>query len=197
MHRFPAKAWEQLLFPKGRAKCSREGDNLKHDPLMEYRGERHRNRDQRQPTATISGGAFTKAIASARSICPAQPRRKSCGSSRSSRPRSISMASRRCIWRMTRSSDIARTPDVRTRAVSRKWACEVEVGFRLDLGQAEPGRQPPAAAASSSGSAIGVLRKAGAFGRFDVVTPDSTDYQRIVRTRHAVPSSTGLSSRLL
>ena len=184
MHRFPRKAWEQLLFPKGRANAAEKADNLKHDPLMEYRESVYRNRDQRQPTAIhLPAGAFTKAIASAALDLP--------GATKAQILRLVSVKSTQInlygipqmYMAMTRSSDIARTPDVRTRAVFPEWACEVEVGFVSTLVKQNQVVNLLAAAGVIVGIGDWRPQKGGAFGRFDVVTPDSTDYQRIVRTQ--------------
>jgi hypothetical protein len=66
MHRFSFKAWQELLFPSGRKNAAEKAENLKHDPLNEFREAIYRNRDASEPTAIhIPAGAFSAALASA------------------------------------------------------------------------------------------------------------------------------------
>ena len=182
MHRFPKKAWEQLLFPKGRANAAEKADNLKHDPLMEFRESVYRNRDQRQAAAIhLPSGAFTKAIASAALDLP--------GATKAQILRLVSVKSTQInlygvpqmYMAMTRSSDIARTPDVRTRAIFPEWACEVDIGFVETLVKQNQVVNLFAAAGVIVGLGDWRPQKGGTHGRFDIVDPSSSDYQRIIR----------------
>jgi len=184
MHRFPKKAWEQLLFPKGRANAAEKADNLKHDPLNEFRESVYRNRDARQGAAIhLPSGAFTKAIASAALDLP--------GATKAQILRLVSVKSTQInlygvpqmFMAMTRSSDIARTPDVRTRAVFPSWACEIDIGFVSTLVKQNQVVNLFAAAGVIVGLGDWRPQKGGAYGRFDIVDPSSADYQHIIRTQ--------------
>ncbi len=82
---------------------------------------------------------------------------------------------------VTRSADIARTPDVRTRCIMREWACEVAVTFIFPTLKQNSIANLMAAAGLMSG--IGDWRPgkgAGSYGQFEIVAEDDVRWNRIV-----------------
>lgn len=180
MHRFSKKAREQLLFPKGRANAAEKAENLKHDPLTEYRECIYRNRSDSEPTAVhLPADAFSKAIAAAALDLP--------GASKSQILRLVSISSTqinvfgvpRMTMDMVRSSDMAKTPDVRTRAIFPEWATSIEVQFVSTL--LKEGQIVNLLAAAGMIVGIGDWRpqKGGAYGKFRIVSEDDPDFLRI------------------
>lgn len=182
MHRFSKKAREQLLFPKGRANAAEKAESLKHDPLMEYRETIYLNRNQKEPSAVhMPDGMFSKALASAALDLP--------GASKSQILRLVSIASRQINvfgipqlhMDMVRSSDMARTPDVRSRAIFPEWACKVEIEFVASLLKQNQIVNLLAAA----GIIVGVCdyrpQKGGSHGKFSIVDANDPDYLRVIK----------------
>jgi len=182
MHRFSQKAREQLLFPKGRANAAERADNLKHDPLTEYRETIYMNRDKSRPAAVhLPSGMFTKALASAALDMP--------GASKAQILRLVSIASTQIdmygvpqmSMEMIRSSDMAKTPDVRTRAIFREWACKIEIEYVATLLGAKQIVNLLAAAGMIVGIGDWRPQKGGSFGKFSIVEASDKNYQRIVK----------------
>jgi len=182
MHRFAFKAWQELLFPSGRKNAAERAESLKHDPLNEFREAIYRNRDPSRPSAVhIPAGSFSGAMASAALDIP--------GASKSQIMRLCTVSSQqidlygipRMGMDMVRSSDMAKTPDVRTRPYFPEWACEIEVQYVSSL--IREGQVANLMAAAGSIIGIGDWRpqKGGAFGKFVVVEADDPDYLRIVK----------------
>jgi len=97
---------------------------------MNFRESVYRNRDARQGAAIhLPSGALPRRLPRPHSTFPAPPKAQIL--------RLVSVKSTQInlygipqmFMAMTRSSDIARTPDVRTRAVFPSWACEIDIGF--------------------------------------------------------------------
>lgn len=182
MHRFAFKAWQELLFPSGRKNSAEKASSLKHDPLNEFREAIYRNRDDSRPSAIhLPSGSFSGALASAALDIP--------GAKKSQIMRLCSVSSHqidlygvpRLGMDMTRSSDMAKTPDVRTRPYFNEWCCEVEIEFVSSL--IKEGQVANLMAAAGSIVGIGDWRpqKGGSFGKFMVVEADDPDYKRVMK----------------
>jgi hypothetical protein len=183
MNRFSKKAREQLLFPKGRMNTAEKAENLKHDPIAEYRESVYLNRDSNESTAVhLPPNMIVKAIASAALRVP--------GATKAEIEQLVTVKSRqinlygipRLRMDMTRSSDMARTPDVRTRAHFSEFACCYELEFVSSLIKSSQVINLAAAAGLIVGYGDWRPQKGGLSGKFKVVGPDDDDYQRIVKT---------------
>jgi hypothetical protein len=177
MNRFSAKAKQELLFPatNKKNKAARQ-EHLKHDPLAEYRECMYRNRDASEPTLLhFPQGAFSKAMAFAALDVP--------GASKAEILRLVSIQSLQVNifgiphlgMDMVRSSNMARTPDVRTRAYLPQWCCEITVSYaKTNIG---PFGVMNLLAAAGHVVGLGDYRpqKGGAYGKFIVVDPNGKD----------------------
>lgn len=87
------------------------------------------------------------------------------------------------LWMaVVRSADMAKTPDVRTRAIIPEWASQVTLKYVTP----NLNRQSVGNLFASSGVFIGVgdgrpEKGALSFGRFEIVAEDDERYQRIIR----------------
>lgn len=187
MHRFPKKAWEQLLFPKGRANAAEKAENLKHDPLNEFRESIYKNRDAKEPAAVhLPTGAFSKAIAAAALDLP--------GASRAQILRLVSVATAQInvfgipqmCMHMVRNSDIGRTPDVRTRAIFPEWALRFDLEHVSSLIKANQSLNLLAAAGIIVGVGDWRPQKGGFMGKFKVVEANDPDYLRVIKQQGRV-----------
>lgn len=187
MHRFGKKAQEELLFPKGRANAAEKAENLKHDPLTEFRETIYKNRDLKEPSFIhVPTDAFSKALANAALDMP--------GASKSQMLRLVSVTTTQINlfgipqlgMDMTRSSDMARTPDVRTRAYFPEWACTLDIEYVSSL--IKEGNVLNLLGAAGVIVGIGDWRpqKGGSFGKFTVVNADDPDFKRIIKTQGRV-----------
>lgn len=133
-NRLAEKARQELLLPKGRRSTAERAGSLKHDPMAEFRASPYRLRADDAPTLIgIPASAFKGAMMTAALDLPGAAKSKI----------------GRLLWvegdlvpvygipevflAITRSADISRTPDVRTRAIIAEWATEIEVTFTTPL----------------------------------------------------------------
>jgi hypothetical protein len=184
MHRFDFKAWQELLLPSRTKNKAEREQSLKHDPIAEYRGCFYLNRNPNAPTRFhIPEGMIKGAIANAALDIP--------GATKASIDRLVNIGSKdiylygipQIYCAMTRNSDMARTPDVRTRPIFPRWAIPniavdyisdvITEGSILNL-------------ASAGGMIIGMgdwrpQRKGGGFGRFRICNADDPDLKDIMK----------------
>ena len=85
---------------------------------------------------------------------------------------------------ITRSADMNRTPDVRTRAILPEWACKLRITFTKPILREQSIANLLAAAGFQSG--VGDWRQekgSGSYGSFKLVSADDKDFLRIVKTQ--------------
>lgn len=184
MNRFQLKAWQELLFPSEYKNRAERAQNLKHNPIEEFRGSVYRNRDVKRPALIhMPSGAFHAALAAAALDLP--------GSSKAKIERLTQVVSTQVdlfglpqmYMAMVRNSDMNRTPDVRTRAIFPEAAAQVTIRFtRPMLTEGTVG-----ALFGGAGVIVGIgdwrPQKGGSFGTFRLVGEKDKDFARIVRTQ--------------
>lgn len=174
-NRMAAKAKQQLLVG-GRKKTAADKAKIKHDPLAEYRDSMERLPGD-DPTCL-----GLRVVALKAAMCTAAL--ETAGITKTSAQRLLFMPGDLVplygtpMLRMdvTRSADINRTPDVRTRAFIPRWGAEVKVQHILP--------QFPVSSVVTLAANAGVLiglgdyrqeKGKGAFGSFRVITADQQD----------------------
>jgi hypothetical protein len=184
MNRMAAKARRQLLLPAGRMTQAERRTSFKHDPVAEYRDSVLRMPAPNAPTLLgIRASAFKGAMKIA--------------------ALDLSGASKaqigRLLWcegdtlplygvpklfmEITRSADIAKTPDVRTRAIIPEWCCLVTISFVVPLLRPNSVANLMAAAGMTAG--VGDWRPekgSGNYGQYQVVDPDDERVKAIMAT---------------
>ena len=132
--RLSEKARHELLLPSPRKNAAARASTLKHDPFIEYRASPYRLTDPDAPTELATTAAsFKAAMASAALDLP--------GASKAQVGRLIYVEGDyiplygvpRLFMSIVRSADMNHTPDVRTRAIVPRWACEVTVTYAKPL----------------------------------------------------------------
>jgi len=180
-HRFPFKAWQELLLPsKQKNRAELEG-TLKHDPIHEFRESLYRNRDQKSAAMFhVPNRQFHRAIAGcAIDIAGA----KKAVIERLTQVVDVNIelfGVPQFFMAMVRNSGFNATPDVRTRPIFPEWACAITLRFmRPNLTERIVGRL---AGAAGKIRGIGDWRPetGGPYGTWDLVGPDNADYKRIV-----------------
>lgn len=185
MNRMSQKVWFELLAPKGKKTAADKAATAKHDPIREFRDSPYRMEDKTAPALlAVMVTAFKRAMGTAAMDIP--------GSSKTQIGRLVYMPGElqpvfgipRVFMSITRSSDIKRTPDVRTRAILPEWACRLEVTFTKPLLKEQAVANLLAAAGMSSG--IGDWRQekgSGSFGSFKLCDETDPDFVRILKTQ--------------
>lgn len=182
-HAMSEKARKELLIPGEKSKAAR-ALKLKHDVIEEYRSSPYVTDDPKAPTRTVIPAVSFKRILESMSLDVP-------GMTKSVITRNVVAAGHMISFfgvpelkmDVVRSADMARTPDIRTRAVVREWCCEITLRYPSPL---------------LSGKVItdllglgGLLRGvgdyrpekgAGDYGTFEIVKPSDADYQRIMKT---------------
>lgn len=183
LNRMSEKAKHELLLPKGRKNAVEKATTLKHKPVEEYRASAYKLSDPNAPTylAHLST-AFKGALRTAALDMP--------GAKKSQIGRLTYIAGDyvgiygvpKLLMSVTRSADINKTPDIRTRAIVPKWACKVVVTYVQPLIRA----QAVANLLAAAGLTIGVgdwrpEKGAGSYGQFRIVDQNDPEYLAIVK----------------
>lgn len=173
-NRMAQKAAQQLLVGSTR-KTKADRANIKHDPLAEYQASMEQIHDG--PTAL-----GLRVVAVKASMCTAAL--ETAGITKTSAQRLIFMpgdlvplyGTPQLRMDITRSADINRTPDVRTRAFLPKWGAELTIQYVTP----QLSMSGVATLLCNAGILVGLgdfrqEKGKGAFGSFRVITPDQQD----------------------
>ena len=180
-NRMSEKAKHDLLLGGRRKTAIEKATTLKHDPYGEYRASVYR---LPEPAPTLIGVMATAIKGAMRSAALDLP-----GASKAQIGRLtyihgdyVAVFGRpKLFMAVTRSSDMAKTPDVRTRAILPEWALAIRVEYTQPLIRPQAVANLLAAAGINIG--IGDWRAekgAGNYGQFELSDPDDATYQRIV-----------------
>jgi hypothetical protein len=183
LNRMSQKAMHELLLPKGKKTAVEKATTLKHRPLDEYRASAYTLKDDDAPTLlAVLSTAFKGALRSAALDMP--------GAKKSQIGRLTYVEGEyvgifgepKLFMSVTRSADMNKTPDVRTRAIVPKWACHLTVTFVQPLIR----NQAVANLLAAAGITIGVgdwrpEKGSGSYGQFKLVGHDDPEYRDIVK----------------
>lgn len=179
-----AKVMQQLLLPPKKKNKSERENNLKHNPISEYRSSPYRAKGDDAPTRIVfPAGAIKKAIASAALDIPGAVKAQIGRLSYIERRDVPIYGVPQMLMSPVRNSDPGRTPDVRTRAILPEWAATVEITFvRPNLTE-----QAIANLLAAAGIIIGLgdwrqQKGSGSFGQFRLAEDNDPEFQRIVAT---------------
>jgi len=183
LNRLSEKAKRELLLPKRKTNRAGLEQTLKHDPLEEYRASVYQNKLPNAPTRILlHGGAFKRALADAALDMP--------GAAKATIGRLTGIKETmldlygvpELMMAVVRQAGIVKSPDIRTRAVIRDWACKVTVSYVSSVLSREDVTHLLAAA----GIIIGVgdwrpQKGAGSFGQFRLCNHDDPTWNAIVK----------------
>lgn len=130
MNRMPKKAREELLLPKRETNRATRRQNLKHDPIAEFRDAVYRCRDDAAPTLVhMPENCFKKAMAQAAVDIPGA-RKAEIGRLVQVVTPTVHIYGKPFLYMsVVRLRDINRTPDIHTRAIFPEWACSFQVRY--------------------------------------------------------------------
>jgi len=125
-----AKVRQTLLLPPKKKNRAEKESTLKHEPYDEYRSSPYYSKDADAPTRIIcTAGSVKQAMANAALDIPGA-RKTEIGRLSWIVERDIPLFGVPQIFcSVTRNSDMARTPDLRTRAIIPEWAMRLSVQF--------------------------------------------------------------------
>lgn len=129
-NRMSEKARHELLLPKGRKNAAERASSLKHDPVEEFRASPYTLDDNESPTLlAVMASAFKGAMMTAALDLP--------GTNKAQIGRLIWVeghhvplyGTAKLHMSVTRSADIGRTPDIRTRAITPEWGTIITISY--------------------------------------------------------------------
>jgi len=182
MNRMSMKVWHELLAPKGKKTAVEKASSLKHDPIQEFRDSPYRMPREQDPTLlAVMPTSFKNAMRTAALDTP--------GAKKAQIGRLVYVegdllpiyGTPKVFSAITRSADMNKTPDVRTRAILPEWACYLSVKFTKPILREQSIANLLAAAGFQSG--IGDWRQekgSGSYGSFKLVNVNDKDFKRIV-----------------
>lgn len=156
MNRMSQKVWFELLAPKGRKNAAEKASTMKHDPLQEFRNSPYLMDDPKAPTLlSILPTAFKRAMGTAALDTP--------GAKKAQIGRLVYIEGEqlpiygvpKVFMAITRSADMNKTPDVRTRAILPEWACRLSITFTKPILREQSIANLLAAAGFQSGIGVG------------------------------------------
>lgn len=180
-HRMSEKVKQELLFPKGRKTAADKATSIKHNPIEEYRDSVYRSKNK-ETLLMVPSMMFKGAISNAALDIP--------GATKAQIGRLVYVVGDEVpiygvpelLMSVTRSSDMNRTPDIRTRAIVREWCCVVNVDFIKPNLNEKTISDLMAAAGIIAG--IGDYRQQkgkSSYGQFELVGKTDKDFKRIMK----------------
>lgn len=184
-HAMSFKAAGSLLFPAPKKNAAEKATSMKHEPYEEFLDAAYKFTDaDDQPTRLyMPAGAFHGAMASV-AIDMAGAKKSQIGRLTSVPGLKIPVWGIPQIHRsIVRSSDMARTPDVRTLPILEEWAAKIEVNFIGSLVTGESVSNLLSAAGVIIGIGDGRPEKGKLTnGMFRLCSDDDADFLRIMKT---------------
>lgn len=190
------KVRQGLLSPPPKKNASEKASTLKHNPLQEYRDSVYRTRSDKAPTRLVfPAGAFKKAFAGAATDVPGVQRAPLARLTWVEGTDIAIYGIPQMYMAVVRSSDMQRTPDVRTRAILTEWAAHVTISFQRPILRDKTVADLFAFAGKVRGIGDGRVEKGALnFGMFAPVSSDDPDFARIVATQGREAQDAALES---
>lgn len=180
LNRMSEKAQRILLAPSPRMTTAEKQANLKHNPLEEFRASPYTLREGETYLAAL-GSWFKQSMMTAALDHP--------GAKRTQIGRLVHAVDDRLplygipqlMMAVTRSADMNRTPDIRTRAIVPHWACVVRMNWvQPILRQASVTNLLVQAGITSGAGDWRPQKGAGSYGSFEIVSHDDPRFQAVL-----------------
>lgn len=177
LNRMSEKARQELLMPRGRMNAAQKQSNLKHDPLAEFRASPYTLPPDAPTLLALMASAFKGAMCTAALDLPGTKKAQIGRLAYVEGDYVPIYGTPRLFMSVTRSADMNRTPDIRTRAIVPRWACRVDVAFVRPLLTA----QSIVNLLTAAGVTVGVgdwrpEKGKGSYGQFVVVNDDDPQF---------------------
>lgn len=183
LNRMTEKAKNQLLFPKGRMTTAQKATSIKHKPLEEFRDSPYTNMDKSAETFIEHlATAFKSAIRGAGVDIPGATKAQLGRLLLVEGERISIYGEPRLLMSVIRNADMNRTPDIRTRAIIKEWACRLTVTFVQPMLNLKTVSNLLAAGGLIQG--VGDWRPekgSGTYGQFEVVADNNKKLQEVMK----------------
>jgi hypothetical protein len=184
IHAMSAKSKGSLLFPSPRKNATERATTMKHEPYEEFLGACYRFRDaDKSPTRLyMPAGAFHAAMANS-AIDMVGAKKAQIGRLTTVPGGKIPIFGVPQLWMTTvRSSDMARTPDIRTLPILPSWCATITVQFVGSLIKQQSIANLLAAAGVIIGIGDGRPEKGKlSMGQFRLCSDDDAEFLRIMK----------------
>lgn len=183
LNRLAEKARQELLMPKGRKSAAERSASLKHIPLQEFQSSPYLISDDDAPTYLgFPASAFKGAMMSAALRVPGIKKTEISQLAWVEGDLVPIYGTPQMLMSVTRSADMNKTPDIRTRAIVERWATLLAVTFVTPIMNETSVVNLMSAAGKLSGCGDWRPEKGkGTYGQFELVNPDTDEeFQAIV-----------------
>lgn len=181
-NRMSQKVLHELLAPQKKTAADKAA-NMKHNPIQEFRDSPYRMARGTESVLAVLPSMFKQAMGTAALRTP--------GTQKSAVLQLVNVpwdnipvyGIPKVFMAVTRSADMNKTPDIRTRAILPEWACRLTVRFVKPIIREQAIMNLLAAAGRISG--VGDWRQekgSGSYGSFKLVGTDDPDFVRITST---------------
>lgn len=176
------KAKRELLVPSAKKNAAAKAASLKHDVLDEYRSSVYRSRDPEGPTEIVmKATAFKGALMSAALDLPGTSKAQIGRLAYVEGDEVAIYGVPEIMLAVTKSADMKRTPDVRTRAIIPQWCAAVSVIFTKPILKDRDVVNLMAAAGITQGVGDWRVQKgSGNYGQFALVEPSDKEFKKII-----------------
>lgn len=183
LNRMSEKAARELLLPRKKTAADKAA-NLKHNPPEEYRASAYKTTGNDQPTRLLHlATAFKGAMRSVAVDIPGAAKAQIGRLTYIEADYIPIFGVPKLLMSITRSADMNKTPDVRTRAIVPEWACRLAVTYVKPLLREQDVVNLLAAAGIMRG--VGDWRPekgSGNYGQFELVAESDENFRRILKT---------------
>lgn len=183
LHRLSEKAWRELLLPRKKTVADKAA-NLKHNPLEEYRASAYKSAGDDSPTRLLMlATSFKGALRSVAVDIPGAAKAQIGRLTYVHNDYVGIFGVPQLFMSITRSADMNKTPDVRTRAIVPQWAAHVSITYAKPILREQVVANLLAAAGIMRG--VGDWRPekgSGNYGQFELVSADHEEFKRICAT---------------
>lgn len=179
------KAKQELSLPKKKKTKAEKQTSLKHNPIQEFRDSVYLMPNETAPTLLAANAMWFKAAMTSAAIDVPGATKAELGRLAQVIGYFIPLyGSPKLFTTTVRLSDMARTMDVRTRAILPEWACMIRVEFNTP----QLNEKAIANLMAWAGDIRGVggwrpQKGSGTFGQFTLVNPDHPEFRRIIETQ--------------
>ena len=182
-NRLSEKAKHTLLLPSGRKTSAEKAQTVKHNPIEEYRLSPYLSMNEKSPTAIeMLSSMIKKGMMTAALELPGVQKSKIGRLTYVENERFPVFGIPRILLSVTRSADMNKTPDVRTRAIIPRWAAMFSISFVTPtLNQVTIANLVSGAGIVSGLGDWRIEKGSGSYGGFEIVDPDDSEFLEIVK----------------
>lgn len=181
-NRMAEKAKRDLLLPFGRKTAADKAQQLKHDPLAEFRASVYRNSGDSHPTRLKFPAPGFKGVLETAALEVPGAKKAQIGRLTWVTGTHVHIYGvPQLLMSVVRSADMNKTPDIRTRAILQEWCCEVTLNYVRPTLTMQAVANLLAAGGLLCG--IGDFRQekgAGNYGQFRLAQEGDEDFARIM-----------------